>query len=374
MKRFRWACMFLATGVLLVFSAQAGAAKSQRNRVQKTAAPTWTLAMDGSRVAYASGDRIHVWDTATGKTTVVSGRYASKRAGVNAVAGRIAIAGKRVAWIRSDSIGNTEADEKLYTASIGGKARLVERVHRYGRDDPSLTTGGWIAGLVGAGKTLAVSTWRTDHGTPSAEGLSRIAAAGLQPIASGPGSIVAESADGGHIAALRSSVAWPTDSLMAVGPAPTVGVYSVDGTLLNEFPLTPPDGSTVGLEISLSGNQLIALRSELYEPSGPSTVTLEVYDWTTGQLLKAVPVGIAQDTGEVSFDVSGHLAAVEGPYRLHLVDLDTGKDVTIAPSSRTDCPPAIGPRGLVYTVNPHYNGPGKLVFVPTSRLLQLASS
>ena len=44
----------------------------------------------------------------------------------------------------------------------------------------------------------------------------------------------------------------------------------------------------------------------------------------------------------------------------------------IAPASHTDSPPAIGPRGLVYSVNPHYNGPGKLVFVPMARLLALA--
>jgi hypothetical protein len=64
-----------------------------------------------------------------------------------------------------------------------------------------------------------------------------------------------------------------------------------------------------------------------------------------------------------------HVAAVEGPYRLHFVDLDTGKDVMIAPASHTGSSPAIGPRGLVYSVNPHFNGPGKLVFVPTARLL-----
>jgi hypothetical protein len=32
----------------------------------------------------------------------------------------------------------------------------------------------------------------------------------------------------------------------------------------------------------------------------------------------------------------------------------------------------ICPRGLVYTVNLHHNGPGKLVFVPMSELLALA--
>ena len=152
-----------------------------------------------------------------------------------------------------------------------------------------------------------------------------------------------------------------------------MGIYSTDGTLLHEVALTPPDPDSVGVQIALSGNTLVALRSVLHEPSGPSTVTLEVYDWTTGELEHTWPVAIDKYTGEVSFAVHGDLAAVESPYRLHLVDLDTGKDVTIAPASHTDSPPAIGPRGLVYSVNPHYNGPGKLVFVPTARLLALAS-
>jgi hypothetical protein len=71
----------------------------------------------------------------------------------------------------------------------------------------------------------------------------------------------------------------------------------------------------------------------------------------------------------VSFAVHGQLAAVEGPASLHLVDLATGKDVVIGPASHTDSPPALDSRGLVYAVDPHVKAPGKLVFVPTARLL-----
>jgi hypothetical protein len=364
MRRVRWSGSVLVAALLLTFAAQAGAAQSQPSTVEQASAPIWSLAMSGSRVAYVSGGRIHVWNVATGASSAIRGKHGYAR-----LAGEVAISGKRVAWINRRYAGNTEAGEKLYTASLGGTPHLLAHVYRYGRDDPSLTTGGWMAGLVGTGNVLAVNTWRTSKGMPSAQDLNVVTPKGLSPIASGPGSIVAESADAGRIAALRSTVAWPNDSQMPVGPEPTVGIYSVDGTLLDEFALNPPDRSTVGLQIALSGKLLVALRSELYEPSGPSTVTLEVYDSTTGQLLRQWPVAIAQYTGEVRFDISGHLAAVEGPYRLHLVDLDTGKDVAIAPSSRTDCPPAIGPRGLVYSLNPHYNRPGKLVFVPMSRLL-----
>jgi len=82
--------------------------------------------------------------------------------------------------------------------------------------------------------------------------------------------------------------------------------------------------------------------------------------------------------GEVNFSFYRNLAAVEGPFRLHLVDLDTGTDVTIARASGTGCSTRLGPRGLVFAVNSHnaVNAPpnaGKLVFVPIAKLRRLVS-
>ncbi len=61
----------LLAPALLVFSAQAGAAKPQPKDVKATAGPVWTIAMDWPRVAYASGkagssETIHVWNVAIG--------------------------------------------------------------------------------------------------------------------------------------------------------------------------------------------------------------------------------------------------------------------------------------------------------------------
>src|SRR5215471_2861482 len=147
MRRLRLSLLFLAPA-LLVGSAHAATAKPQALKVKRTTAPIWALAMDGSRVAYASGGKIRVWNTATGATSVVTGKYDGK------FTTQIAIAGRRVAWIRDQQFGNTEEGEKLYTASIGGKAKMIDHVYRHGVDDPSLTTGGWIDGLVGSGKNI----------------------------------------------------------------------------------------------------------------------------------------------------------------------------------------------------------------------------
>jgi hypothetical protein len=365
MRRLRGASVCLAPALLL-FSTQAGAAKPQPSKVQRTEKAVSTLAMDGPRVAYASGNKIRVWNVATGATSVVTGRYGGNYA--NDVAAEVAIAGTRVAWIKRNWIGNTEASESLYTGTIGGRAHLRLHAHRYGRDDPLATKGSWIAGVVGSGKVLAVSTWKSDGTTASDERLRRLTPTGVRPIVAGPGAVVAESADAGRVAVLRSTAAWPYGMQPLLSPAPTAGIYSSSGALLGEVALSPPGPDSTDIQIALSGDLLVALTTALHEPAGPTTVTLEVYDWRSGDLLHTWPVGITANAGEVSFAAHGRLAAVEGPSRLHLVDLDTGKDVEIAPASHTGSPPAIDSRGLVYALSAGRSA-GKLVFVPLAALL-----
>jgi hypothetical protein len=374
MRRLQIAGLLLVPALLCFPAAEAGAAKLHANKVKQAPSVIWTLAMDGSRVAYVSGGKIRVWNTANGATSIVKGRYGStgKSALADDTASQVAIAGNRVAWIKRRAIGNTEASEKLYTSTIAGRAHLSAHSYRYGRDDPSLTNGSWIAGVVGSGGVLAVSTWKSDGTTSSNEKLSRITPTGLKTITTGPGAIVAEAGDGGHIAVLRDTAAWPSDG-QPLSPTPTAGIYSTAGALEGEVALSPPNPDSAGIQLALAGKHLVVLTTGPHEPAGPAAVTLQVYDWTTGTLLDTWPVGIQKYLGEVSFAVHGQLAAVEGLGSLHLVNLATGKDVVIGPSSHTDSPPAMDSHGLVYAVNPHLKSPGKLVFVPMAKLLAAAS-
>lgn len=365
----------LLSCALLVGSAQAGAAKKQANRVKQTAKPVWTLAMDGPRVAYASGGRIYVWNVVTGATSVVKGTYSSAKHTDNAA--EIAIAGKRIAWTKRHMLGNTEASERLYTAPVAGKARLIGSAH--------IGAGhtGWIGGVVGSGHVLAVSSWRWDGTAVTQRRLKLVTPTGLRQIASGPGTIVAASADGGHIAAFRSTTAWPggpeTYDYPPPTTAPSVGIYSPRGVLLSEIALG--DKSNAMLKIALSGNQLIVL-TVTTPPSGKRTATIEVYNWTTGALLHAWP--LASAISDQLLVVSGRLAVLQGTQRkfnLHLVDLATGKDVAVAANGWRGIvtgwgPAAISPRGLVYAINTHpqkRQSYGKLVFVPTAKLLAALS-
>jgi hypothetical protein len=383
MRRLPVMGLFLVA-ILLVLAVQAGAAKPQPNKVKKTDKPILTLAMDGPRIAYMRKDRkVSVWNPATGATSTIKGKYASNGSGFSSGqgTGEVAIAGKRVAFITRFVTGNSQqTQERLYTASLGGWARQIGTLtnHLTGPQcfecgDPGFATGDWIAGAVGSGKTLAVSTWTSDSSVSSDERLSLVTPKRLRTIVTGPGAIVAESAAGGRIAVLRSTLAWPASD---VGPAttiPSVGVYSADGTLLRE--ITPSSAR----EIALSGKRLVVLTDGN---------TLDVYKWTTGELVHTWPVVTPtprQEGGHLA--VYGKLAvyAVDPRYaaarKLHLLDLTTGKDVVIATaigSGYSSRDAAIGLKGLVYIVNSylasHGRHPhGKLVFVPMARLLATVS-
>ncbi|HEY2740836.1 MAG TPA: hypothetical protein VGI69_01490 [Gaiellaceae bacterium] len=371
MRRLPWIGLLFAPALVL-FSAPAGAAKPQANKEKRTAKPIASLAMDGSRVAYMTENRkVAVWNVSSGKTTSVKGTYPSKGDKFGHGSGEVAIAGKRIALITRFVIGNSEqTQERLYTATAGGTAHQLGKLTNHqtnpqdGEPDGGLSEGSWIVGVVGSGKVLAVSTWKSSDSVPSNERLSLVTPTGLHTIATGAGAIAAGSVDNGHIAVFRSTEAWPADDVSPATTTPTVGVYSSGGTLLNEVTL---DSSAVG--VALSGDELVVLTETIPQP-GSLTVTLQVYDWKTGALVNTWPVAVGHIPPAARFAVQGELATVEGSSKLHLVNLKTGKDDAIAPSSRIGCPAALGPRGLVYAVNPSSDKkPGKLVFVPMGKLL-----
>jgi len=357
MTRLRKFGLSLAALVLLL-GVQAATAKTP-GAVKQTRSPITTLAMDGSRVAYASGGKVYVWNMSTGTTTLVQGKY-------NKHTAELAIAGRRVAWITRYVVGNSQqTTESLFTGSAATRGRMLASGRHYLKDwENQLWYGRWIAGTVGSGNTLAVSTWWSKgDGTCTAERLSLVTPTGLRQIAKGPGAIMAASADAGHIAVLRSSEAWPQ-----YGPTPavTVGIYSTSGKLLREIAPRTAD------EVALSGKQLVVLTE---------TKTLEVYDWTTGTLLHTWPVAVstpALKPGHLA--VSGQLAVYSvdprrsAARKLHVVRLTTGKDVVLATargSGYWSRDAALNAHGLVYATN--YRDHATLVFVPTAKLLARVS-
>jgi len=365
-------CGFVAA---LLLSAQTGSARTQSTIVNKVGEPVWGLAMDWPRVAYVTGrtgssEAIYVWNVATGATSVVGG-------GVHAFAvhhtSSLAISGRRVVWLRSQQIGNTELEHWLYTARVGGPARRLRRVFG-GADLVCGPTGPSIGGLVGgAGTAFAVSLWNGgadgSAASRSHEKLALVRQTGVQIIATGANAVLSESADSGHIAVLPLPATTVSEDGVCLKPtsSPSVFVYSTSGSLLQTIALPTRDPSTVGYQVAIQGSKLVVMTDGWNQSSGLTWVTLTVYRWTTGALLHTWPVAIPHDQGELSLSFYGKLAAVDGPYRLHLVNLDNGHDVRLARASATT---AFGRRGLVYAVNS--DDAGSLVFVPTARLLALA--
>lgn len=384
MRRLRLVGLLLAPALLVFPAAQAGAAKPQATKVKQTAKAIWALAMDGPRVAYMRVDRrVEVWNVATGATSTVKGNYPSNGRKFGYGRGEVAIAGKRVAVITRFVIGNSQqTQERLYTATVGGSAHQLGKLTNHLTDppdceggDPGFSTGNWIAGLVGSGKVLAVSTWQANDSVSSHERLGLVTPTGLRTIVTGPGAAVAASVDDNHIAVLRSNQAWPpAGDVGPATPAPTVGVYSAGGAPLGEMALTiqPPDVcgySNSSVKVALAGDQLVVLTEEIAQP-GSLQSTVEVYDWKTGTLEHTWPVSVGHRAlGEDNLAASGQIAAIAGPSKLQLLDLSTGQTKAIARAGGTGGPAALGPRGLVYAVDSAGRHPqGKLVFVPMAKL------
>jgi hypothetical protein len=365
----------------LLLSTQAGAAGRQpSDKTKPTASGVSTLAMDWPRVAYASGGKIRVWNVVTGATSVVRGSYSNAKHSLDAA--QVAIAGTRVAWIKRQDYGNTEASEKLYSASIAGPAHVRKQGYIFGRGDSAKAVGGWIAGVVGSGDVLAVSTWKSDRATVSNAKLSRITPTGLHSIVTGPSAIVAQSVESGHIAVLRSIAAWPADEPSTPRTQPTVGIYSTRGRRLGQIvlttPIPPPPScgdcvgypSTMQNSVALSGNRLVVLtETNPWLPSSQWTTKLEVYDWATGALLQTWPLAFNPYASNAAAPLAayGRFAAVVGK-RLHVLDLTTGKEIMTLPGGGS--PSALNSHGLVYAARDGRGG--KLVFVPMARLLAAA--
>ena len=352
----------LSLAALTLVLAQSGAAKPLAARVKQTSRPVAALAMDGPRVAYASGGKIYVWNVDNGTTSVVKGAYSK-------YAAEVAIAGKRVAWVTRYVVGNTyQTTERLYAGPVGGSARLLRMTRRYAGRHDGEWYGGWIAGAVGSEDVLVVSTWWTKNRTRTGETLNLVEPSGLKSIGGG---IVSQSISNGRIAVLRFQGAWPTLGTSPVVEGPLwVGLFSTKGKLLKNF------APSSAKEIALSGDRLVVLTA---------TKTLEIYSTETGKLLHTWPVAASTpglQAGHLS--VCGNLATYSvDPRRawtraVHVLRLTDGKDIVVAKargSGYYNRDAALGPRGLVYSVTYHEHGRlgtplhGRLVFVPTAKLL-----
>jgi hypothetical protein len=295
-----------------------------------TRAPVEALSADGPRVAIdVSGrfshacNRIVVWNVLTGRVAPLTGSRGptcgadgtSTGAGISA----LALAGTRAAWIVNQG-GNTESDDTLITATLGGPQRVLARASRQGQVDGSQLAGTWLGGLVGDGSFLGVSAWTTVFSDPvgcrqpggpsdptacdpltTRSAFRRVRSTGLSGIA--PNAGVAQAADSGRVATLA--------------PNGDVTAFTQAGRKLAQ--ITP--GATP-LAVGLRGTRVVVLTKAR---------SLEVYDALSGALVHRWPL-----RGAASPMVDTHDGiAIYRVYRtLYAVRLATGKTAAIATAPR----------------------------------------
>lgn len=296
--------------------------------------PVGPVALDGRYAAYAVvrdsmpgchlGARVYRLDLKTGRSTPASGARTCAQEPTSTGRGidAIAVAGKRTTWLVNEG-GNTESDNLLFSSTAPGRDAIVARSVASGPDLDSLA-GGWIGGLVSDGSRISYSTWTSS----GAGALHRFPG---PKVVTGDGAAISDSsADAGRVAVLRGDG--------------SVAIFGIGGQLLQT--VQPTNARAV----ALAGNLLAVV---------VKGGTVDVYDRTTGALLHAWPIA----PGATSIDASGGIATYVAGAAVHVLDLVTGRDVTVATGTRRQVSGArIDTAGLLYAFDTRSQG--KIVFVP----------
>jgi hypothetical protein len=336
----RWLSALLVATLVVALPAE-GAAPSPR--IKNTQGSIESLAMDGPRVAYAvEGEgatgctKVFVWNVLTHGGAVVSGRKTCDADSTSTGAGvrEIAVAGLRVAWIVNQG-GNTESDDYLYTAALGGRAteRLVSSAFRSGDVDGTLA-GAWLNHLVGGGDRIAVNRFTTDTGGNITQASLQRLELGLSTLAVGIPSLYASSVDLHRVAVLRVDH--------------RVAIYDTETRRLL-LTVTPSSAK----EIALRKDYLVVLTR---------TKTLEVYNSHTGALLKTWPVA----AGASRLDVHSGIAVYAVGRTVFEIRLTDGRDAPLATAPRMLEGLQVEAPGVVYAYNTFkgLHDVGNLAFVP----------
>jgi hypothetical protein len=343
----RWLSALLVATLVVALPAE-GAAPSPR--IKNTQGSIESLAMDGPRVAYAvEGEgatgctKVFVWNVLTHGGAVVSGRKTCDADSTSTGAGvrEIAVAGLRVAWIVNQG-GNTESDDYLYTAALGGRAteRLVSSAFRSGDVDGTLA-GAWLNHLVGGGDRIAVNRFTTDTGGNITQASLQRLELGLSTLAVGIPSLYASSVDLHRVAVLRVDH--------------RVAIYDTETRRLL-LTVTPSSAK----EIALRKDYLVVLTR---------TKTLEVYNSHTGALLKTWPVA----AGASRLDVHSGIAVYVVGRTVFEIRLTDGRDAPLATAPRMLEGLQVEAPGVVYAYNTFkgLHDVGNLAFVPLRQATSL---
>jgi hypothetical protein len=238
--------------------------------------------------------------------------------------------------------GNLEGDDYLFESSVTKpKERQVASEIRTGDNCPgrsSYCAGRWLGGLAGSGSLIASNRWTTDDSGAVTDGeLDVLDGTKLRQIATGSGTLEAESVDAGRVVVLRSDG--------------TVGMYSSSGTLLRT--VAPPPSPT---SVALSGHNLVVLTKSR---------TLELYYAPSGSPAKSFSLRAGQTPRNL--DVQGEIAIYTAGGSVRALNLGSGKDRVIGSLRGSVAFARISSAGVVYSTG-RLRSKGKLVFLPFAKV------
>jgi WD40-like Beta Propeller Repeat len=314
-------------------------------RKRTFAQPLRGVATDGSRaIPYiysesSHGGRAVVWN-ATARRTVRTPRLCASSG--------LVLAGKRLAWLCYDS-GNTFFATALETLRLGARRpTFVTENIAYAEEG-----GDTIGNLVGRGSTIAFTTYHGTQRTPKAwlllprphRGRKCPRNSDLHGSRSRPVCLRLAGAAGG----ITTSV--DAGRVLTVAPSGLVRLLSTRDRVLRSWSLGP------GIVNARLRGRTLAVQQR---------VSLVVYDASTGEKKRTLPLAVNEGLPPYLLDVQGDLAAYATGGAIHLLRLSSGRDAALAiPGAAPWLDARLEPGGLFVTWNQMYHRRrGRLAFVP----------
>jgi hypothetical protein len=154
-------------------------------------------------------------------------------------------------------------------------------------------------------------------------------------------------------APIPAVVAVDANRIAVQNPDDSVTIYSANGAVLRSIPV--PSGTFSGF--ALQGSQFATIRNG----------KLELYSVSSGKLVKTISL----PGGSQLYGLQNGLA-VYIDYRVHVLRISDGKDVSFSPLRSDFVGAQIAASGLFYAYNnsPSGHAPGRVVFVPFARVLK----
>ncbi len=352
----------LPSGVVDVRAAQPRAVFFARGKVVRLAANGTKVAALTTHIAN-SNDRIVVWTAPGSRFTRINTRVnsANPTTSGGAFVYELALGGGSVAW--AEAAGGMSTERAVYAApSTGGPAKSFDFVIQ-GCDG---CDGDYAGQLFGQGPLLFYNSWAAcgdmgDPGCPngqiSGEKLLRVSAGLRTVVGSGPGAFRLAAVGGGRLALVATATQGWLQGWIGSG---VVTVATPAGALVATVPAVAGDPPR---SVMLSATHLLVERSQ----------TIDSYNPSTGALLASIPRGTPASLKLVGVNAS--MALLLGRHRLDLIRLSDNQRITLplpAAALACACPTdaKLTDAGLFYAYNvPSATAKGRIVFVPTARLL-----